>query len=137
MSSSSDSDPFAKVYHQAFQRYQEFYDDGKLKDEHFDLIKGHNTIEEVLDAIRNAKTRNESERNAVLRVIRRTSENSVGKLSRLDGVGSTAVEASKILSCSIIVHSLTFKAPNVSVLVWGGVKLILVVTLRHPFSPDS
>jgi hypothetical protein len=129
---SSNSDPLATVYHQAFQRYQELHDDRKLKDEHFDLIKGRNTIEEVLDAIRNAKTNNESERNAVLRVIRRTSEHKVDNLSRFEGVAGTAIEASKLLPCSTIVHSLTFKDPNVSALVWGGVKLITVVTLRQP-----
>jgi hypothetical protein len=92
----SDTDPLATVYSQAFQRYQQLHDDGKLKKKHFAVIKGQNTIEEVLNAVRNAKTKNESERNAVQRVLRRASESLVGKLCRFEGVVSTAIQASML-----------------------------------------
>ncbi|KAF8538761.1 hypothetical protein BDD12DRAFT_805864 [Trichophaea hybrida] len=112
MATTSDTDPLSTVYRQAFQCYQKLYDDGKLKEKQFALIKGQNTIEEVLNTVRNAETKNKSERNAVQRVLRRTSESLVGKLCRFEGVVSTAIQAN----------------PNISALVWGGVKFVLVVT---------
>jgi len=125
----SDTDPLATVYREAFQRYQKLHDEGKLKEKQFALIQGRNSIEEVIDAVRNAKTKNQSERNAVQRVLRRTSESLVNKLSRFDGVVSTAIQASMLQAFSMIVHSLTFKDPTVSALVWGGVKFVLVVII--------
>jgi hypothetical protein len=96
MATTSDTDPLATVYRQAFRCYQKLHDDGKLNDRQFALIKGRNTIEEVLNAVRNAETKNISERNAVQRVLRRASESLVGKLCRFEGVVSTAIQSSML-----------------------------------------
>lgn len=100
MAAISNTDPLARVYREAFQRYKNLHFDGKLRDEHFELIKGQNTIEEVLYAVGKAKAQNKSERKAVHRVLRKTSKNLVGKLSRFESVVTTAIQSSMSLSRS-------------------------------------
>lgn len=86
-----------RIYQQAFQRYQQLYDKGRLKGEHFDIIRGQTNIEEVLDIVRGAETKSRSERNAVQRVLGVISEALVQKLSRFVSVVDTAVQSSTAL----------------------------------------
>ncbi|KAA8893137.1 hypothetical protein FN846DRAFT_980251 [Sphaerosporella brunnea] len=103
--------PLARIYEQALRRYQKLHDEGRLKPKHFQTIKGPNSIQGVLETVRNAKTKNESERNAIKSVLLSASETVVDKLVRFQGVVDTAIQAN----------------PNISSLVWGGVKFVLMI----------
>ena len=86
-----------RIYQQALQKYQQLYDKKKLRQEHFDIIRGHTTIEEILGIVRDAEMKDENERNAVQRVLGGISEALVQKLSRFVGVVDTAVQSSAFL----------------------------------------
>ena len=86
-----------RVYQQALQRYQWLYDKKGLKREHFDIIRGHTSIEEVLSVVRHAEIKGEIERSAVQRVLGEMTETLVKKLSRFVGVVDTAIQSSVFL----------------------------------------
>ena len=89
-----------RIYHQVLEKYQRLYDKKKLKREHFDIIRGHTSIEELLDIVRDAEVKSENERGAVQRVLGVMTEAMVRKLSRFVGVVDTAIQS------SVSLHSL-------------------------------
>lgn len=83
------------VYENAIQRYEKLHRQGKLKDEQLAMIKSRTSIGDILKDVDEAKTKNESERNVVMRLIHRVTPDFVSKLERVSKTVEVAISASE------------------------------------------
>ncbi|KAI5846544.1 hypothetical protein DFP73DRAFT_494697, partial [Morchella snyderi] len=100
------------AYKDALKTYEDLNKKRKLKDEDLALLKKNAGIGDVLQAIKDAKVKNESGRSAATNLIHKITPAYIERLDRF----------SKVVEIAIQSH------PEIAALVWSGVKFVIIIS---------
>jgi adenylosuccinate synthase len=96
--------PLSSVYKKALESYEQLNQQGKLKDEELALIKRNASISDVLQAIDEAKVKNESRRSTATTLIHKITPAYIEKLDRFSKIVETAIQSSKFYRVLIYIY---------------------------------